>query len=99
MTIKTLIGLIGDHLANMMLALEIEIALIGVDQFYKWSQIYFQFANSIQFNALCVRLNRKWEIGIFPPLHPFSPGIIISDIIIGGCPLSSFTFDIYLGTS
>ena len=48
---KTLIGLIGDHLANMMLALEIEIALIGVDQFYKWSQIYFQFANSIQING------------------------------------------------
>ena len=35
-------------------------------------------------------------IGIFPPQHPFSPGIIISDKIIGGCPLSSFTIDIYL---
>ena len=49
--------------------------------------------------ALCVRLNRKWEIGIFTPQHPFFPGIIISDKLFGACPLSSFTFDIYLGTS
>ena len=50
-------------------------------------------------NALCVRLNRKWEIVIVTPRHPFSPGMIISDIIVGCRPLSSFTFDIYLGTS
>ena len=36
--------------------------------------------------ALYVRINRKWEIGIFPPHHPFSPGMIISDKIFGGCP-------------
>ena len=58
---------------------------------------FFQFA--LLNNALCVRLNRKWEIGIFLPQYTFSPCIIISDKIIGGCPLSSFTFDIYLGTS
>ena len=40
-------------------------------------------------NALCVRLNRKWEIGIFTPQHPFFPGIIISDKLFGGCPLST----------
>ena len=49
--------------------------------------------------ALCVRLNRKWEIGLFPPQHPFSPGIVISDRIFGDCPLPSFTFDISLRTS
>ena len=50
-------------------------------------------------SALCVRLNRKWEIGIFPPQHPFSPGIIISDRIFGDFLLPSFTFDIFLRTS
>ena len=29
----------------------------------------------------------------------FSPDMIISEKIFGDCPLSSFTFDIYLGTS
>ena len=32
------------------LALDVEIALIGADQFHKLSQIYFQFDNSIQIN-------------------------------------------------
>ena len=49
--------------------------------------------------TLCVRLKRKWKIGIFPPQHPFSPDIIISDKLFGDWPLSSFTFDVYLGTS
>ena len=48
---------------------------------------------------LWVRLNRKWEIGIFPPQPPFSPGMIISEKIFEDCPLFSFTFAIYLGTS
>ena len=63
-----------------------------------------QFLSRLQqsktlFIALCVRLNGKWEIGIFPPEHPFSPGIIISDRIFGDCLLPSFTFDIFLRTS
>ena len=35
--------------------------------------------------ALWARLNRKWEIGIFPPQPLFSPGMIISENIFGDC--------------
>ena len=45
---------------------------------------------------------QKWKLEIqarFPPQHPFSPSMIILDKLFGDWPLSSFTFDIYLGTS
>ena len=57
-------------------------------------RIYLRFSN-----ALWAKLLRKWVLGIFPPQPPFSPSMIISERIFGDCPLSSFTFDIYLGTS
>ena len=52
------------------LALDVEIALIGADQFHKLSQIYFQFDNSIQINGrgtqtkshMSVCINIEWFV-------------------------------------
>ena len=44
----------------------------------------------------------NWKLEIharFPPQQPFSSIVIISDKLFGDWPLSSFTFDTYLGTS
>ena len=44
----------------------------------------------------------KWKFKIrarFRPQQPFSPSTIIQDRIFDHCPLSNFTFDVYLGTS
>ena len=52
--------------------------------------------------ALWVKLCWKVVIGEFTKMIPSAPFLsisIVSDKIFGDCPLSSFTFDIYLGTS
>ena len=54
-------------------------------------------------SALCVRLNGKWEIGIFTEMSTspliFSMNFYFRSNIFGDCPLFSFTFDTYVGTS
>ena len=63
----------------------------GTSEMSRNSLNFYPFLLSMHYGFL-----RKWEIGIFPPQSPFSPGMIISENLFGDCPPSS---DIYLGTS
>ena len=81
-----------------------EVVIIKIFSWYDKSTLEKKLFRKINCDVIkvhCTMGRVQWKMGFrtFLPQPPFSPGMIISEKIFGDCPLSSYTFDIYLGTS